>query len=249
MAGFTAGAIQSVIAAPLDALQIRFRTTEVLEGNYKNMWHYGYSKLKEIGLRGAFAGWGLSFVKDAIGHALFFATFEYVKAQGYYTFLSTWYGGLSSQYVGFEPETEATKESGISVLKPHYAIEPGFLMLAGVTASVAQRTVQHPISLVQSVHFRSLSNLDNQAKLHSSSSKKLHHYCSAYKKTYHRCLVRARRAGGWRHWLYRGFLWNTLKQVPSTSAGLIIFELVRRRYGNGAEAMRIEREGYDILLA
>jgi len=249
MAGFTAGAIQSVIAAPLDALQIRFRTTEVLEGKYKNMWHYGYSKLKEIGLRGAFAGWGLSFVKDAIGHALFFATFEYVKAQGYYTFLSIWYGGLSSQYVGFEPETEATKESGISVLKPHYAIEPGFLMLAGVTASVAQRTVQHPISLVQSVHFRSLSNLDNQAKLHSSSSKKLHHYCSAYKKTYHRCLVRARRAGGWRHWLYRGFLWNTLKQVPSTSAGLIIFELVRRRYGNGAEAMRIEREGYDILLA
>lgn len=46
-----------------------------------------------------------------------------------------------------------------------------------------------------------------------------------------------------------GFLLNTLKQVPSTSAGLVIFELVRRWYGNEAEAMRIEMDGYDNLLA
>lgn len=188
-------------------------------------------------------------MKDSIGYAIFFATFECIKAQGYYAFLATWYGGLSSQYVGFEPETETTKESSISIVKPNYTIEPGFLMLAGVAASVAQQTIQHPISLVQSVHFRSLSNLDKQAKRNPSSSKMLRHYYSAYKKTYNRCLVRARRAGGWRLWLYRGFLWNTLKQVPSTSAGLIIFELVRRRYGNEAEAMRIEKDGYDILLA
>ncbi len=248
-AGFAAGVIQSVIAAPLDALQIRFRTTEILEGRYRNMWHYGHAKLKEIGLRGAFAGWGLSFVKDSIGYALFFATFEYVKAQGYYAFLTTWYGGLSPQYVGFERETKATMESGISVIKPHYAIEPGFLMLAGVTASITQQTVQRPISLVQSIHYGSLANLDKQARLNPSNSEMLHHYYSAYRKTYERCRVRAKRAGGWRHWLYRGFLWNTLKQVPSTSAGLIIFELVRRRYGNEAEAMRIEKDGYDILLA
>ena len=41
---------------------------------------------------------------------------------------------------------------------------------------------------------------------------------------------------------------NTIKQVPSTSAGLVVFELVRRRYGNEAEAVKIKKDGYDILL-
>ena len=248
-AGFAAGAIQSVVAAPLDALQVRFRTSEILEGRYRSMWHYGHSRLKEIGFRGAFAGWGLSFVKDTMGYALFFATFEYVKAQGYYGFVTTYYGGPSSLFHGFESRTVETKESGNPVIKPHYSVEPTFLMLAGVAASVAQQIVQHPISLVQSIHYGSLANLDKQAKLNPSNSEMLHHYYTAYKKTYGRCLVKAIHAGGWRRWLYKGLLWNTLKQVPSTSAGLIIFELVRRRYGNEAEAVRIEQNGYDILLA
>ena len=248
-AGFVAGAVQSVVAAPLDALQVRFRTREILEGRYTNMWHYGHNKLKDIGFRGAFAGWSLSFMKDSLGYALFFATFEYVKAQGYYVFVTSYYGGLSSRYLGFEPRTGATEQSNISVIKPHYSIEPVFLMLAGVTASVTQQIVQHPINLVQSVHYGSMANLDKQIKLNPTNMETLHLYRNAYKRTYERCLVKARRAGGWRHWLYRGFVWNTLKQVPSTSAGLIIFELVRRRYGSEAEAARIEKDGYDILLA
>jgi len=133
IAGFVAGAIQSIAAAPLDALHVRFRISDILEGRYKNMWHFGHKKLKEIGLRGAFAGWGLSFVKDSIGYALFFSTFEYVKAQGYYTFVTTYYSGLSSRYLGFD---EATKSAGISIIKPHYSIELIFLLLAGITASV-----------------------------------------------------------------------------------------------------------------
>ena len=248
-AGFAAGAIQSIVAAPLDALQVRFRTSEVLDGRYKNMWHYGHTKLREIGIRGAFAGCGLSFVKDSIGYALFFATFEYVKAQGYYAFVTTCYGGLSSRYLCTERRTEATKENGIPIIKPHYAVEPIFLMLAGITASVTQQVVQHPITLVQSVHYGSVANLDKQTKLNPSNSAMLHHHYSPYQRTYKRCLMKAKRAGGWSHWLYRGFLLNTLKQVPSTSAGLVIFELVRRRYGTEAEAVRIEKDGYDILLA
>lgn len=39
-AGFVAGGIQSVVAAPFDALQTRFRTSDILEGKYKTMWHY-----------------------------------------------------------------------------------------------------------------------------------------------------------------------------------------------------------------
>lgn len=68
MAGFAAGAIQSVIAAPVDALQVRFRTSDITEGRYRNMWQYGYKKLSDIGMRGIFAGWSLSLVKDSVGY-------------------------------------------------------------------------------------------------------------------------------------------------------------------------------------
>ena len=52
VAGFYAGAIQSVVAAPLDALSVRFKTSEVLNGRYKSMWQYSHGMLQEIGLRG-----------------------------------------------------------------------------------------------------------------------------------------------------------------------------------------------------
>ena len=76
----------------------------------------------------------------------------------------------------------------------------------------------------------------------------LRNYYHAYEKTWAQVVEQAKAAGGLRRWLYQGFLLSTLKQVPSTSAGLIIFELVRRRVGSDAEALRIERDGYDILL-
>jgi hypothetical protein len=41
---------------------------------------------------------------------------------------------------------------------------------------------------------------------------------------------------------------GTLRQVPSTSAGLIVFEIVRRKYSLDEEAVRIRKDGYDILL-
>src|ERR1700712_2492099 len=91
-AGFAAGTIQSFVAAPLDALQVRFKTSEMLEGRYRNMWHYAYGKLRSIGPQGIFAGWSLSVLKDSFGYAVFFSTFEYVKAQMYYGFLTKWYG-------------------------------------------------------------------------------------------------------------------------------------------------------------
>jgi hypothetical protein len=37
MAGFAAGGIQSVVAAPLDALVVRFQASDILEGRYKSM--------------------------------------------------------------------------------------------------------------------------------------------------------------------------------------------------------------------
>ncbi|SLM34297.1 mitochondrial carrier [Lasallia pustulata] len=247
-AGFSAGAIQSVVAAPLDALQMRFSTSDILEGHHKNMWQWGRHKLSEIGMRGIFSGWGLSFLKDSFGYGAFFATFEYLKAQSYYAFVTRYYGFLSLN-TRHSYRRGPDSDEGVLIIRPHFTLEPAFLMLAGVRASIMQQTVQHPLNLIQSLHYGRLESLDHQAKLQPSGRQMLDNYYRAYEKTFEQCQIQAKGSGGWRKWLYRGFFINSLKQVPSTSAGLVIFELVRRRYGNDAEAVRIQKDGYDILLA
>ncbi|KAI4116793.1 MAG: hypothetical protein LQ338_007663 [Usnochroma carphineum] len=236
VAGSAAGAIQSAIAAPLDALAVRFRPTDILDGRYKNMWQYGYLKIQEIGFRGIVAGWSLSFTRDSLGYGLFFATFEYVKAQSYYAFIT--------RYYGISPCWNLAEGNQVLVIKPHYAIEPVFLMVAGIAASVAQQIIYHPVSLVQDIHYRSLAVSDRQNRPLAPMPRTLRMYMGAYRNTLQQCRSRAIQFGGWRPWLYRHFLLNTIKQVPSTSAGLIIFELVRRRYGNDAGAAAIEKDGY-----
>ena len=265
-AGFIAGSVQSVVAAPLDALAIRFKTNDILNGRYRNMWHYSLDKLREIGPRGVFAGWTLSFLKDSLGYGVFFATFEYVKAQAYYAFIAKYYGDLRANplspllkprvvkednpHHGQPPSKFSNPQIDITI-KPHYAIEPTFLMFAGISASITQQLIQYPLSRITDIHFSSLEYLDRQAakrKDQISRRVMLRSYYSAYRRTFARCAKRAGRNGGWRRWLYKSFLVNTIKQVPSTSAGLVIFELVRRRYGTELESVRIEKDGYDILL-
>ncbi|KAF2460298.1 putative mitochondrial carrier protein [Lineolata rhizophorae] len=242
-AGFAAGAIQSIVAAPLDALQVRFKTSDMLEGKYKDMWHYARAKLHSIGLRGVFAGWTLTFVKDSVGSALFFSAFETVKSQGYYGFLRHHYGGSNQVRSSSSP---APLESD-TIIIPHYAFEPAFLLLAGASATIAQQLLAYPLSTIQSVHYQRLEAIDYATSLRHQGSHHHHHhacppsqpsparaalrtYYHAYLATAAQCTTQARRAGGWRAWLYRGFLGGTARQVPSTSAGLIAFELVRRKY-------------------
>ena len=204
--------------------------------------------MSEIGIRGIFAGWTLSFLKDSFGYAAFFATFEYVKAQAYYEFVSRYYGHW--RFRNRDPVMRPRVDELYSgrVIRPHYAIEPTFLMLAGIAASVTQQVIQHPIGLVQSVYCNSLAETDKQFQRNGAKLDVFRSYYGAYGKTYHRCQEYVKQNRGWRRWLYRGFFWSTVKQVPSTSAGLIIFELVRRRFGSDTDAVRIDKDGYDILL-
>ena len=213
------------------------------------MWQYGNSKLCEIGPRGVFAGWGLALFKDSLGYGAFFATFEYVKAQAYYGFVSKYYGDLRSHSLAPLLKPRKVDDLGsVDLIKPHWALAPMFLLGAGIAASVSQQIIQHPLTLIQNVHYKSLDYLDQQAKVDQPRAAMLRTYYAVYQKTYQQCAVYWKRAGGWRRWLYRGFFANTIKQVPSTSAGLVIFELVRRRYGGDSEAVKIEKDGYDILL-
>lgn len=278
-AGLLAGGLQSVVAAPLDAIQARFDHRDMMpadgNGRPRSMWRFSAEKLREIGLRGIFAGWGLSFVKDGFGSAIFFSTFEYVKAQGYYGFVRWYYGGLSEDIVDLLASRRATApppehapgagEDGgprrPTVIRPHYAIEPAFLLLAGISASFTQQVLLHPLTHIQVKHWDHLEDLDARAaRLRASEAahpegspwrrwKMLRAYYRAYRETWEQCASQARAKGvSTSRWLYRGFWWNTIRQVPSTSAGLIIFELVRRKYGLGGEEVRITKDGYDILL-
>ncbi|AEO60276.1 hypothetical protein MYCTH_11798, partial [Thermothelomyces thermophilus ATCC 42464] len=286
-AGFLAGSVQSLVAAPLDAVQARW--DGVTSGRVVNnggggaaerprsMWAFSADKLREIGVRGVFSGWGLSFLKDSMGSAVFFSVFEYVKAQGYYNFVRWYYGSLNEDAIVLlsrkRPAAPADGPGRISssrdeqqprmptIIRPHYALEPTFLLLAGMGASITQQVVLHPLSYIQAEHWERLESLDAKArKLRREAGlpeaagsarrwRMLRAYRDAYRTTWAECMSEARAAGlSMRQWLYRGFWWNTIRQVPSTSAGLIIFELVRRKYGFGEDQVRINLDGYDILL-
>jgi len=219
------------------------------------MWAYGKGKLHEIGPKGIFAGWGLSFLKDSLGSGVFFMAFETVKSQAYLKFVTTYYGSLEPWVVRSlsldKEKPGSAADSRTPVIKPHYALEPGFLMLAGAAASVAQQTVLYPLGKIQTLHYERLEWLDQQAKKSKQSQSRgrmLRAYYHAYRQTWQQCKIQAASMSGMQRWLFRGFWWSTVRQVPSTSAGLVIFELVRRRYGMG-EQVKIREEGYDILLS
>ncbi|KKA27662.1 hypothetical protein TD95_001250 [Thielaviopsis punctulata] len=275
-AGFLAGGIQSVVAAPLDAIQARYDHRDLMRagGKPQSMWSFSAQKMREIGLRGVSAGWTLSFIKDSMGSAMFFSIFEYVKAQGYYNFVSWYYGGLKDSIVAdlaLKRPVGAPEQrfrDGFHVIQPHYAIEPLFLLLAGISASFSQQVVLHPLTHVQLEHWDRLEDLDARAQqirtlraapqpLNAMESAvpqpprglMLRANWLAYKETWRECKLEAAAEGrSLRAWLFRGFWWSTIRQVPSTSAGLVIFELVRRKYGMDTEEVRIQHDDYEILL-
>lgn len=244
-AGFAAGSIQSLVAAPFDAISVRFEKEEVLQSNHRNMWSYARQKLSSIGLRGVFAGWSLSLVKDSVGSGVFFMTFEYVKAQLFYRFLAWWYS--------YPSQGNSRKKSRIT---PHYALSPLFLLAAGAGASVAQQLIQHPLNTLQTLHYENLAAVDTATRASKTRRDILRAYARAYRRTWKTSRVLAMREFGRRNnlamlrWAYQGFWWSTIRQVPSTSAGLIIFELVRRKYGDGDEmGLLVHGNGCDIYVA
>ncbi|KAH7406257.1 mitochondrial carrier domain-containing protein [Phaeosphaeria sp. MPI-PUGE-AT-0046c] len=247
-AGLIAGGIQSVVAAPFDALQVRFRTADILDGKFKTMWHYAGHKLRSIGLQGIFAGWTLSFVKDAFGSAVFFGTFETVKSQAYYDFVRQYYGTRTRDTLLEKAVVMPDETDDRPVIRPHYTLEPIFLLLAGISASISSQLIMHPLTEIQDVHYRRLEALDFQAHQEARPSRIVSRYYHAYEETFRQCRRLAKRAGGWRSYLYRDFFMGTIRQVPSTSAGLIVFELVRRKYSFENEEVVINHEDARILL-
>ncbi|KAF9585723.1 hypothetical protein BGW38_001062 [Lunasporangiospora selenospora] len=82
MAGACAGAAQSLVAAPMDSLKVKFQVQDLGHGGrHKSMAAFAVTTLKELGLK-----------TDSLACGLFFAVFEWVKQQGYYYFIDEMYG-------------------------------------------------------------------------------------------------------------------------------------------------------------
>lgn len=190
-AGFVAGTLQSLVASPLDALHVRLKAKDMLEGRYPTMRHYAWLKMREIGFRGVFAGWTLSFLKDSLGCAAFFTTFEIVKSHGFYSFIRWYYSDIQQLFSATSTKYASYKvddSTGIPTIKPHCALEPTFLLLAGLSAAVTQSLVQYPLNLVQDIHYNRLDALDSrlarEATHRPSIRKILRDYRHAYVKTW-----------------------------------------------------------------
>lgn len=124
-----------------------------------------------------------------------------------------------------------------------------------------QQAISFPITQLQAIHYSRLESLDYKTRLENHGKvqreggpltrwgKLRERYAHSYGETLEQAQYQARRLGGWKKWLYRGFLGQTIRQVPGTSAGLIVFEIVRRRWAlDGGGGVKVEYEGYDILL-
>ncbi|KAK6330528.1 hypothetical protein TWF696_003415 [Orbilia brochopaga] len=248
-AGAGAGALQSLFAAPLDAISVRFDVNDLAKHGHTSFWAYGRKKLSEIGLQGIFAGYSLSLVKEALGYGFFFSSFEYIKQQMYYGWLSHYYGHRHRYLHPF-----GTKPSDpIDTIRPHWALEPMFMLLAGTGASFTSQAVFYPLNQIQNVHIRQLDFID-RVSIAASTGVQKHppgwwmRYSHAYQQTYKDCKSLASTTGGWRRWLYRGYLLNTIKSTPSTAAALIVFELVRRKFGEDVGLASIQHDGFEIIL-
>lgn len=223
-AGFFAGAAQSLAAAPIDAIVTRFSASEMLSSSHKNMWSYSWEKLLEVGPRGVFAGYPISFTKESLGFACFFATFETVKGQ--------WYRA----YIKYVKKGE----------KGSRTIYPSFILMAGALSSISVQAVQYPIGKIQKLHLMRLEALDEVNRFRPPTSKysmwKL--YSKTYTHTYQQVkkLVARDAAGSWYKWLYGGFVRATSATMPSTSIGLVVFEMMRLRYAVDGEAPAFQEE-------
>lgn len=159
-AGMIAGALQSLVAAPIDAIYTRSSTAELLSQKHDNLWKYGVYKLRNIGLIGVFAGFGVSLVKESVGFAFYFSTFELIKNQAFNKTVNFINGcrNFKYKYLGFvfkgEPKNLIDENAKFKVLKSTY------ILAAGASAATVLQVIQFPLSKIQNIHLSRLEALD-----------------------------------------------------------------------------------------
>ncbi|AMD20614.1 HDL130Cp [Eremothecium sinecaudum] len=241
MAGFLAGTAHAVTSAPIDAIHIRSMASNATSANNhpKNLWFYGIDKFKEIGLTKCFGGFGLSLVKESIGFAAYFTTFECFKGQ-----VCDWFLARLKRH-----RLEKTKDADIVIGNSEVLgqrevnwIQRAFIFIGGVSAAFILQVIQFPLLNLQKMHVSRLETLDirqcspnnsaeqaarllRKGKM-SKSLSSLYLYFDLYRDTLHQ--VRSfNKNGKIIPSLYKGFTRNTLAVIPGTTAGLILLEYMR----------------------
>ncbi|KAK6455744.1 mitochondrial carrier domain-containing protein [Scheffersomyces xylosifermentans] len=239
-AGFIAGAAQSLAAAPVDAIYTRSSAAEMLSGSHQNLWVYGLNKLKEIGLVGVFAGYGFSLMKESIGFAFYFSTFETVKTQGYnisYRVISTYRRSREAIKKKLREITKMNEEEideklvRLERTRSTKILKSTFVLLAGASAAFSLLAIQYPITKVHKLHLSRLEALDvyNASTSHSYRPF-ITLYYNSYIETYNQVLkMKQKTKMTWFQMAYKGFVRNALTTIPATSVGLLVFEIMRTR--------------------
>lgn len=243
-AGLIAGAAQSLAAAPVDAIYTRLSAAEMLNGNHQNLWVYGLKKLKEIGLVGVFAGYGFSLIKESLGFAFYFSTFELVKTKGYnltYKMIRSYRLIKSSfrkklAFIMNKPPLIDEKLMKLAETKLTKILKSSFILLAGASAALTLITVQYPLSKVQKVHLSRLEALDVYNAYHETSRPFVKLYYNSYIDTYHHIMkMKAKSKLPWFQFAYKGFVRNALTTIPATSIGLLVFEIMRTKLADSMD--------------
>lgn len=162
--------------------------------------HYYVDILRKIGWKTVIAGLSLASLKDGLSFAAFFSTWELIKGQAY-----------------------------IAVIPQHIRNEwriarPLSLLIAGTSATVSYYSLAFPMKKIQLMHEKTLYGLELTRK----DKFKPEIYLHAYKKTLQQLRKVSNRLGLF-NYLYKGFLWSCIRQMPATAAALIIFEEFRER--------------------
>ncbi|AGO12300.1 AaceriAEL060Cp [[Ashbya] aceris (nom. inval.)] len=262
-AGFLAGVAQAVASAPIDAIYTRSTANELLSSakKYNSLWLYGIDKLKEIGLVGCFGGFGLSLVKESVGFAVYFTTFEFLK--GHVCNKTIEYledrrrlKGSSAQLMSENCERYLPPKTASEVLmgqREKQWLQRSFVFGAGVTAAFALQLVQYPMLKLQKVHLsrleafdiyqKAVSNMRDQStlepqiskiRLRGGNTRLLHLYFNSYIDTLEH-VASISKSTGMARWLYKGFLRNTLAIIPGTATGLLVLEYMRTSLDGGAQ--------------
>lgn len=171
--GFLAGAAQAIVSAPIDAIYTRANIDELLSSarKYDNLWLYSRDKIKEIGLIGCFGGFGLSFIRESLGFALYFTTFEMIRGP-----ISKLTLDFVKNYRELKYTVQNTKFSDIFLdengnkiekQKPVFVSEKEerwysrvFIFVGGVTAAFVLQVVQYPFQKLQKIHISRLEAYD-----------------------------------------------------------------------------------------
>ncbi|CAK7912447.1 hypothetical protein CAAN3_14S00232 [[Candida] anglica] len=245
-AGFLAGAAQSLAAAPVDAIYTRSNAAEMLNGHHQNLWVYGLQKLREIGLVGVFAGYSFSLVKESLGFAFYFSTFETVKTRGYNAtyrmvrayrrFKLRWNHLVPSAWRSSQPPLDPTKVH-LEQTRSTKILRSSFVLIAGASAAFSLLAVQYPLTKIQKMHLARLEVLD----IYSASSAPSYRpfvklYYNSYIDTYHQMIkIKQKSKLTWFQLGYKGFVRNALTTIPATSVGLLVFEIMRTKLSDSID--------------